>query len=145
MLINNYRLITINPKLFINIYQCYSFINALSESRSRHSSTQPNEHRGKNRFHRASRTRRCSCACRVQCLRVSLLYINSSNLGVNSSNFLCTVFPVFCSFPMYPIFFRPNGPRIRDPRIKLSLFPIFRAERSLIAPFSVTSSVPIFS
>ena len=70
------------------------------------------------------------------------MYINSSNLGVNSSNFLCTVFPVFCSFPMYPIFFRPNGPRIRDPRIKLSLFPIFRAERSLIAPFSVTSSVP---
>ena len=44
--------------------------------------------------------------------------------------------------PKKIISFRPNGPRIRDPRIKLSLFPIFHAERSLIAPFSVTSSVP---
>ena len=65
-------------------------------------------------------------------------------MGVTSNNFLCTVFPVFCCFPMYPIFFSPNGSRIRDPRIELSLFPIFGAERSLIAPFSVTSSIPLF-
>ena len=34
---------------------------------------------------------------------------------------------------------RPNGPQIRNLRIEISILPNFRAERSLIAQFSVTS------
>ena len=50
----------------------------------------------------------------------------------------------FSSFSDFPIFFRPNGPQIRDRRIELSLSPNFGAERTLTAPFSVTSSIPLF-
>ena len=40
---------------------------------------------------------------------------------------------------------RPNGPRIRNLQVKISLSPNFGAERTLIDPISVTSKFHIFN